>query len=207
MRDSHERKLQVLRAGPNPHGTLEQELSEPQKGDNIAPIHHHHHSGNEGVRRQDAANRTGNGVVGSKSKSRPTHQDQENRRRHLDKGREQPTGNGKLKKAVARPQVVKKVFCLFDFAPENDDELGLRAGDRVEILQRQDPDGWVQVRVCSLQLLCQNQTRNTSHQNLRGAFIHSGRASTHCIRWDHFFLLWNSLSTGPETRRYQTRQL
>ena len=40
----------------------------------------------------------------------------------------------------------RNVYCLFDFVPTAIDEVGLRAGDRVEVMDTQDADGWVQVR-------------------------------------------------------------
>lgn len=39
------------------------------------------------------------------------------------------------------------VYALFDFAPENPDELYFKAGDRIEVLEKDDvySDGWWQV--------------------------------------------------------------
>ena len=44
------------------------------------------------------------------------------------------------------PLPKRNVYCLFDFVPTAADEVGLRAGDRVEVTSAQDADGWVQVR-------------------------------------------------------------
>jgi hypothetical protein len=40
------------------------------------------------------------------------------------------------------------VYALHDFDPELDDELSFRAGERIEIIERDDQyhDGWWQVR-------------------------------------------------------------
>jgi len=39
------------------------------------------------------------------------------------------------------------VYALFDFVPENPDEIHFKAGDRVEVIERDDvySDGWWQV--------------------------------------------------------------
>ena len=41
------------------------------------------------------------------------------------------------------------VYALFDFVPENPDEIHFKAGERVEVVERDDvySDGWWQVRV------------------------------------------------------------
>ena len=39
------------------------------------------------------------------------------------------------------------MYCLFDFTPSAKDELPLRAGDNVEVLTRQDREGWVRARL------------------------------------------------------------
>lgn len=48
----------------------------------------------------------------------------------------------------------RNVYCLFDFVPTAADEVGLRAGDRVEVMSAQDADGWVQVRHCGCVFAC-----------------------------------------------------
>lgn len=39
------------------------------------------------------------------------------------------------------------VYALFDFAPENPDEIYFKAGDRIEVIEKDDvySDGWWQV--------------------------------------------------------------
>lgn len=39
------------------------------------------------------------------------------------------------------------VYALFDFSPENPDELYFKAGDRIEVIEKDDvySDGWWQV--------------------------------------------------------------
>lgn len=39
------------------------------------------------------------------------------------------------------------VYALFDFVPENPDEIHLKAGDRIEVIEKDDVygDGWWQV--------------------------------------------------------------
>ena len=39
------------------------------------------------------------------------------------------------------------VYALFDFAPENPDEITFKAGDRIEVIEKDDiyGDGWWQV--------------------------------------------------------------
>jgi hypothetical protein len=53
--------------------------------------------------------------------------------------------------------MVEYVYALHDFIPENDDEVPFKAGERIEIVERDDMygDGWWQVRptqssLCSL---------------------------------------------------------
>jgi len=40
------------------------------------------------------------------------------------------------------------IYALHDFLPENDDEVGFRAGERIEVIEKDDQfeDGWWQVR-------------------------------------------------------------
>jgi hypothetical protein len=40
------------------------------------------------------------------------------------------------------------VYALHDFVPENEDEISFRAGDRIEVIERDEEfqDGWWQVR-------------------------------------------------------------
>ncbi|PPQ86951.1 hypothetical protein CVT26_007909 [Gymnopilus dilepis] len=40
------------------------------------------------------------------------------------------------------------VYALHDFIPENEDEVDFRAGERIEVLEKDDmyQDGWWQVR-------------------------------------------------------------
>src|SRR5882762_10310539 len=44
------------------------------------------------------------------------------------------------------------VYALHDFVPEHDDEVPFRAGERIQIVERDDlyGDGWWQVSSCSL---------------------------------------------------------
>lgn len=44
------------------------------------------------------------------------------------------------------------VYVVHHFQPENDDELGLQAGERVEVIEKDDEfgDGWWQVRIYTL---------------------------------------------------------
>jgi hypothetical protein len=44
------------------------------------------------------------------------------------------------------------VYALFDFVPENPDEIHFKAGDRIEVVERDDvySDGWWQVSSCSI---------------------------------------------------------
>lgn len=46
------------------------------------------------------------------------------------------------------------VYALHDFSPEHDDEISFRAGERIEVVERDDlyGDGWWQVSVFSLAL-------------------------------------------------------
>lgn len=39
------------------------------------------------------------------------------------------------------------IYALFDFAPENPDEINFKAGDRIEVVEKDDVygDGWWQV--------------------------------------------------------------
>lgn len=41
------------------------------------------------------------------------------------------------------------VYGLHDFTPENDDEVPFKAGERIEVLEKDDAygDGWWQVRI------------------------------------------------------------
>ena len=41
------------------------------------------------------------------------------------------------------------VYALFDFVPENPDEIHFKAGERIEVVEKDDvySDGWWQVRV------------------------------------------------------------
>jgi hypothetical protein len=43
------------------------------------------------------------------------------------------------------------VYALHDFFPENDDELTFKAGERVEVVEKDDAygDGWWKVPSCS----------------------------------------------------------
>ena len=43
------------------------------------------------------------------------------------------------------------VYALHDFTPENTDEISFRAGDRIEVIEKDDQygDGWWQVRQLS----------------------------------------------------------
>ena len=44
------------------------------------------------------------------------------------------------------------VYALFDFAPENPDEIQFKAGERIEVVERDDVygDGWWQVSSSSI---------------------------------------------------------
>ena len=44
------------------------------------------------------------------------------------------------------------VYALFDFAPENPDEINFNAGDRIEVIEKDDVygDGWWQVSPSSI---------------------------------------------------------
>lgn len=46
------------------------------------------------------------------------------------------------------------VYALFDFAPENPDEITFKAGDRIEVVEKDDTysDGWWQVSSSSIGL-------------------------------------------------------
>jgi hypothetical protein len=44
------------------------------------------------------------------------------------------------------------VYALHDFAPENEDELSFKAGERIEVIEKDDlyQDGWWQVSLSSV---------------------------------------------------------
>jgi hypothetical protein len=46
------------------------------------------------------------------------------------------------------PEMPEYIYALHDFLPENDDEVGFRAGERIEVIEKDDQfgDGWWQVR-------------------------------------------------------------
>jgi len=50
--------------------------------------------------------------------------------------------------------MVEYVYARHDFAPENDDEISFRAGERIEVNARDDlfGDGWWEVRSLSSSL-------------------------------------------------------
>jgi len=69
------------------------------------------------------------------------------------------------------------VYALFDFVPENPDELHLKAGDRVEVIEKDDvySDGWWQVSplrsaelFCSMWGLCLSWAPSSADAKARG---------------------------------------
>ena len=47
---------------------------------------------------------------------------------------------------------VEYVYALHDFAPQNDDEIQFEAGERIEVIERDDlyGDGWWTVSICKI---------------------------------------------------------
>ena len=52
--------------------------------------------------------------------------------------------------------MVEYVYARHDFAAEHDDEIAFRAGERIEVVEKDEVynDGWWQVRYRFLRLLC-----------------------------------------------------
>ena len=50
------------------------------------------------------------------------------------------------------------VYALHDFLPENEDELSFKAGERIEVIEKDDlyQDGWWQVSSSPKYLFCVN---------------------------------------------------
>jgi hypothetical protein len=59
------------------------------------------------------------------------------------------------------------VYALHDFTPENSDEISFRAGDRIEVIEKDDlyGDGWWQVRHLSANQLLFSLA---NYRNFRG---------------------------------------
>jgi len=59
--------------------------------------------------------------------------------------------------------MVEYVYARHDFAPEHEDEIAFRAGERIEVVEKDEVynDGWWQVSIASSRIVCRSNIRCT----------------------------------------------